>query len=88
MFRNTALTHRPPSAAYMRQWTGSALGQVMACRLVGPKPLPEPMLAICYLHSNKLKWNSIRNSVIFDEKTAFEIVVCQNGGHFIQEDMS
>ena len=28
----------------MRQWTGSALVQVMACRLFGAKPLPEPML--------------------------------------------
>ena len=35
----------PPSPAYMRQWTGSALVQVMACRLFGAKPLPEPMLA-------------------------------------------
>ena len=41
----------PPSAAYMRQWTGSALLQVMACRLFGDKPLPEPMLAYCQLGS-------------------------------------
>ena len=34
----------------MRQWTGSALVQVMACRLFGAKPLPEPMLAYCKLH--------------------------------------
>ena len=34
----------PPSAACMCQWTGSALVQVMACRLFGAKPLPEPML--------------------------------------------
>ena len=34
----------PPSAAYMRRWTGSALVQVMACRLCGAKPLPEPVL--------------------------------------------
>ena len=40
----------PPSAAYMRQWTGSALVQVMGCRLFGAKPLPEPwMLAYCQL---------------------------------------
>ena len=32
-----------PNAAYMRQWTVSALVQVMACRLFGSKPLPEPM---------------------------------------------
>ena len=41
----------PYSAAYMRQWTGSALVQVMACRLYGTKPLPEPMLAYCQLDS-------------------------------------
>ena len=34
----------PPSAAYMRRWTRSALVQVMAWRLSGTKPLPEPML--------------------------------------------
>ena len=31
----------PPSAVYMRQLTESSLGQVMACRLLGAKPLPE-----------------------------------------------
>ena len=28
------------SAAYMRQWNESALVQIMACRLIGAKPLP------------------------------------------------
>ena len=37
----------PPSDSYMHQWTGSALVQVMACRLFGVKPLPEPMLVYC-----------------------------------------
>ena len=41
----------PPSAAYMCQWTRSALVQVMACRLFDAKPLPEPMLAYCQLDS-------------------------------------
>ena len=41
------LTHIPPSAAYLRQWTGSSLVQVMCFRLLGAKPLPEPMLAYC-----------------------------------------
>ena len=36
---NTILTHLPPSATYMRQWIGSALVQIMACRLFGAKPL-------------------------------------------------
>ena len=40
-----------PSAAYMRQWTGAALVQVMACRLTTTKPLPESMLAYCKLDS-------------------------------------
>ena len=34
----------PPSAAYMRQWTRSALLQIMACRLIRAKPLSKPML--------------------------------------------
>ena len=38
-----------PIATYMRQWTGSALIQVMACRLFGAKPLPEPMQSYCQL---------------------------------------
>ena len=29
------------SAAFMRQWTGPSLVQIMACRLFGAKPLPE-----------------------------------------------
>ena len=41
----------PPSAAYMRQWTGPSSVQVMACRLFGAKPLPEPMMAYCQLDS-------------------------------------
>ena len=35
----------------MRQRPGSSLVQVMACRLFGVKPLPEPMLAYCQLDS-------------------------------------
>ena len=37
----------------MRQWTGPALVQIMACRLFGAKPLPEIMLVYCQLHSWK-----------------------------------
>ena len=40
-----------PGAAYMRRRTGSTLVQVMACRLFGAKPLPEPMMAYCQLDS-------------------------------------
>ena len=46
---NTVFQLSPPSAAYMRQWSGSALVQIMACRLDGAKPLSEPMLMYCQL---------------------------------------
>ena len=39
----------PPSATYMHQWIGSALVQIMACRLFGAKSLSKPMLAYCQL---------------------------------------
>ena len=39
----------PPSATYMRRWTGSALVQAMTCCLFGAKPLPEPVLTYCQL---------------------------------------
>ena len=38
-----------PSDAYMRQKTRPSLGKIMACRLVGVKPLSEPMLDYCQL---------------------------------------
>ena len=58
----------------------------MACRLFGAKPLPEPMLA-CQLDS--LEKNSVKfESVIFIQENALEIVVCQNGSHFVQGEMS
>ena len=34
----------PTSAAYMRQWIGSSLVQLISCRPFGTKPLPEPRL--------------------------------------------
>ena len=46
----SALTNSSPSGAtYMRQWIGSALVQIMVCRLVGAKPLCEPMMFCCKL---------------------------------------
>ena len=48
-----------PRAVYMRQWTGSALVQVMACRPFGVKPLPEPMIAYCQLDS----WEQISANI-------------------------
>ena len=48
IFKNVGFNSSPP---YMRQWTVSSSAQLMACRLFGAKPLPEPMLAYYELDS-------------------------------------
>ena len=86
----------PPSATYIRQWIGSAMVQIMACRLFGTKPLSEPgtsILAILvpvwtntWLLSirNKLQWNINQNTKLFIHENTSETIVCENGGHFVQ----
>ena len=46
----------PPSAAYMRQWIGSTLVQIMASGLYGTKPLSKPVLGYCQLGTNFSKF--------------------------------
>ena len=36
----------------------------------------------------QFQWNSNQNSIIFIQENAFEFVVCQDGGHFVQGEMS
>ena len=60
-----------PSDAYMRRQSKS-LVPIMACRLVGSKPLPATLMVYCQL------------IVIFIQENALECVVCQNGGHFVR----
>ena len=56
--RLQVLNSSPPRAAYMHQWTGSALVQVMTCRLFSTKPLPEQMLThYHWTPRNKLQGN-------------------------------
>ena len=43
----SSLNSSPLSATYMCQWIGSALVQIMACRLFSAKPLSKPMLGYC-----------------------------------------
>ena len=52
----------PSSAAYMHQWIGSALVQIMDCRLFDANPLPELMLSYCQFGS----WEEI--SVKFESE--------------------
>ena len=49
----------------------------MACRLVGAKPLSEPMPIVNWALMNKLQWNFSQNSNIFIQENAFESVVCE-----------
>ena len=62
----------------MRQWTGSASVQVMACRLLGAKPLLEPMLPDCQLdpyEQKSVKFESKYKDFIHEN--ADENVVCE-----------
>ena len=88
-FHKLIVNSSPPSAAYMHQWAGSSLVQVKACRLFGAKPLPEPMLTYCQIDSweqilVKFKWEFYH----FHSRKCIWNVVCQNGGHFVQGEMS
>ena len=80
-----AINSSLPCAAYMPHGTGSALIQAMACRLLGAKPLHEPMLAYYRLDF----WQQI--SVKFKLKFYhFHSRKCiwrcclPNGAHFVQ----
>ena len=66
----------PLSAAYVSQWIGSALVQIMVCRLFGAKPLCKPLLQ---QWRHKLQWNVNRNSYICIQGNAFENDVCEMG---------
>ena len=48
-----------PRDAYMRQWSGPSLIQIIACRLLGAKPLFELMLT--YSQLNHKEQNSVKS---------------------------
>ena len=85
IWRVTELTHLPSvSVAYMRQWIGSALIQVMVCRLSGANPLSKPMLGCCQL--DILKWKFNQNSNFHSQKCIWKYRL-RNGSHFVQEEL-
>ena len=70
----------------MRQWIGSALVQIMACRRFGA---PSHYLNQCWSIVNwtlrdKFQRNLNQNSNISIQENAFENAICQNGGHLVQ----
>ena len=79
----------PPSAAYMRQWIGSALVQIMACRLFSAKPLSKPMLSYCQLDPRKqTSVKSLSKYKTFHSWKCIWKYPLWNGGHFVQGEMS
>ena len=74
------LINLPPlSAAYMRQWIGSALVQIKACRLFGAKPLSKAVLGYCKMeHLGSDFCENLTNIWNFSfMKFAFEDIVCK-----------
>ena len=64
----------PSSAAYMRQWMGSTLFQIMACRLYGAKSLSKPMPGYCQLDPQEQTSVKLQaNYKIFIHKNAYEM---------------
>ena len=70
------------TAAYKRQWTGSTLVQIIACRPLGAKLLSKPMLGCCQL--DKLQWHFNQNTKHFHEKKCISKQLLWNSGHFVQ----
>ena len=85
----STINSSPPNAPYMPPWTGSALAQIMACRLFGARPLSKPMLFffVNWTPMNKLQWNFNQNTKLFIHENAFESPL-RNGGHLVQGEMS
>ena len=76
------------SDAFMLQWSGPSSVQIMACRLIGAKPLSGPMLAYCQLDP----WEQTSVKFKSKQKTSHSqkwIWKCsrQNGGHLVSASM-
>ena len=74
----------PHSAAYVRRWIGSALLQIMVCRLFGTKPLSgqtfrysEELSPGPLVYRNTLQWNFNQNRKLFIHGNASEFIVCE-----------
>ena len=78
MHNKSAFNPSPRSVAYTRQWIGSPLVQIMACRLFKAKPLSKPMLGfVNWTLKNKLQWNFNQYTKLFIHEKASENIVCE-----------
>ena len=83
------LNSSPSSSAYMRQWLGSALVQIMAWRLFGAKPLSKPTLGYCQLdpkEQTSVKFQS-KYKTFHSRKRTWKYRL-RKGGHFVPGEMS
>ena len=76
------------SAACMRQWIGSALVEIMVCRLFGVKPLFKPMLVFVHWTLRKKHSEILIKYKIFQSRKCIWKYRLRNGGHFVQGEMS
>ena len=74
----------PHSAAYVRRWIGSALLQIMVCRLFGTKPLSgqtfrysEELSPGPLVYRNTPQWNFNQNRNVFIHGNTSEYIVCE-----------
>ena len=87
VFLSWPVNSSPPGTAYICQWMGSALVQIMACRLFGAKPLSKPMLVgiINWDLRNKVQWNFNQDTKLFIHEKHLKYRL-PNGGHFVHKD--
>ena len=82
----------PPSAAYIRQWIGSEMVQIMACRLFGT--YSKPMLSCCWLGPwapTSMKFQS-KYKTFHSRKKTSKSVVCEmaailSRGGWVKEEL-
>ena len=89
MSRRSRINSSPPSAAYMRHRIGSALVQIMACRLFGAKPLSKPMIGfVNWELSNRILWIFNQNTELLIHENASENIVCEMSAILSRENES
>ena len=66
----------------------NVLVQIIACRLFGTKQLSKPMYGYCLLTLGIKFLNFNQNTKFIIHEKAYGVIVCQNGGHFVQGEMS
>ena len=79
----------PPSAACMRRWAGSALVQIMACRLEDANPFSELMQTYYQLETKEqISMKFYLRFKYFHSANSVWTCRLRNSGHFVQGEIS